>query len=142
MLYNKKQKFIIMYGDGVMGKTFQRYLKMPYRTPNDLRKEHAGSNILIIGSGTSTEGIIKYKQKLRDHFDVIIGVNYTRVDFEDVMDYHMIMEGTPSRMVKHMFHQREYRKDLTCVLNFDNIRFFSKDIPIIKVHRHYFDNQI
>ena len=124
------------------GGKLKRYLSLPYQTPDALRNKHADSNILIIGSGTSTKHLIKYHKKIRDHFDIVIGVNLTCIDFEDVMDYHMIMEGRPQKMIEKIFHQREYRKDLTRVLNFGTTHLFPKDIPIIKVHRHYFDNQI
>ena len=113
----------------------EKFLSFNYPTPEDFRDKHAGSNILIISSGTSTKDLIKYRDKLRDHFDVIIGVNRTCLDFEDALDYHMVMEKNPTSIVKAVFQQREYRRDLTRVLNSDIIEFFPKDLPVVKVFR-------
>ena len=118
-------------------KRIRYYLSLNHPTPDDFKDKHAGSNVLIISSGPSTKDLIKYRDKLREHFDVIIGVNRTCIDFEDVMDYHMIMEKSPKFLVESIFEQREYRRDLTRVLNFDNIEFFPKDFPVVKVFRIY-----
>jgi len=117
----------------------KRYFKMPYETPESLRDAYEDSSVLIIGSGESTSSLLKYKGRLKEYFDIVIGVNLTCLDFEDEMDYHVVMEGYPENMVKKMFRGK-YRKDLTRILNFDNIKFFPDDIPILKARRAFFCN--
>lgn len=117
------------------------YKDMKYKTPEALKGKYAGKSFLIIGSGSSTRDIIKYKDKLKEKFDVIIGINLATLEFEQQMDYHFIIEKNPAKMYKPMKDGLHiYRKDLPRILNWKAIRYFPKDIEIYKATRNRFDN--
>ena len=119
------------------------YQKLNYPTPHDLKNQHTNSDILIIGSGSSTKQLIPYKDKIRGRFDAIIGINLTLLEFEDQMDYHFIIEKNPNKIYGPMISGgRKYRTDLPRVLNWKSIEHFPKDIPIYKATRIKFEEGV
>lgn len=115
---------------------YKAYEALGYETPAVLKDKHLGRSCLIIGSGTSTKDLISYKNKIRNKFDVVIGINLTTMEFEEQMDYHLIVEKNPEKMYKPMSDgTHKYRKDLPRVLNWKAIRHFPKDIKIYKLIR-------
>lgn len=121
--------------------SFSGYLDLGgYLTPQDLQDGYKDSSVLIIGTGISTKNLIKYKSELRKRFDIIIGLNFAIKDFEDILDFHIVMEKAPIGIEKEMA-QNGYRRDLIRVLNYKAIKFFPDDIPIIKARREYFNGE-
>jgi hypothetical protein len=112
------------------------YKSCQFPTPAELRRQYIGQRALVIGTGTSTEKLLKYKSKIKERFDVVIGLNFATRDFEDIMDFHMIMEMKPIRMAAEM--SLDYRRDLPRVLNYKAIKYFPKDMNIIKARRESF----
>jgi len=112
------------------------YMSYNLPTPASLRARYDGYSALIIGTGQSTENLLKYKSEIKKHFDIVIGLNYATKDFEDVMDFHMVMEIRPIDMATEM--ALNYRKDLPRILNYKSIKFFPKDMNIIKARREPF----
>jgi len=118
------------------------YNSLNYQTPQHLSNPHKGKRFLIIGSGTSTKKLIPLKNQIRNMFDIVIGINLTTKEFEDQMDYHLIVEKNPQKMYEPMCNGvHKYRKDLIRILNWKAIQYFPKDIPIYKTNRHRFDGK-
>lgn len=118
------------------------YDTLDYSTPQQLAGIHKGKKFLIIGSGTSTKAFVSFKDKIRGKFDVIIGINLTTLEFEDQMDYHLIVEKNPQKMYEPMQNgTHKYRRALPRILNWKAIPYFPKDIIIYKTTRHKFDGK-
>lgn len=115
------------------------YNDLEYQTPSALAGAHPGAKFLIIGAGTSTTKLIPFKDKIRDKFDAVIGLNLTTLGFEDQLDYHLIIEKNPKNMYEPMHNGAHvYRRDLPRILNWKGIHRFPKDFPIYKATRHNF----
>lgn len=117
------------------------YLKLKYKTPHSLKNKYPNSNILILGTGVSTQEIVKYKSRLKERFDAVIGVNFAIKDFEEEMDYHVISE---KGMLNVFINKTDdgkyvYRKDLHRVFNWKIIDKYPKDMNFIKSTRNSFD---
>jgi len=107
-------------------------------TPSDFENKHPGSSVLIIGTGHSTKTLVPYKDQLRGKFDVIVGLNFSTKDFEEQLDYHMILEKNPIKSYESM-KKEPYRKDLPRILNNKSLNKFPKDINAVPATRSYFD---
>jgi len=119
--------------------TPEGYFKLNHKTPAVFEKIHAGKSVLIIGTGPSTSGVIKYKEKLKTRFDVLIGLNFATNDFEDVLDYHVVLEKNPAKTYTEMRKLKEkFRKDLPRILNWKTLDKFPKDLNIFKATRSRF----
>jgi hypothetical protein len=117
-----------------------QYLSMKYKTPQSLKGQHPNSDILIIGTGVSTQKILKYKDRLKEKFDAIIGVNFSTKDFENEMDYHVIAEkGMLKLFMNKVDEKYVYRKDLPRVFNWKIIKKYPNDMNFIKSNRNSFD---
>lgn len=113
------------------------YKRLKYPTPESLQGKYDGY-ALIIGTGSSTAKLLNYKSEIKKHFNVVIGLNFATKDFEDIMDFHIIMEKNPVVMAAEM--SLNYRKDLIRVLNYKSIGLFPKDMNIIKARRDQFQD--
>lgn len=111
-----------------------------YPTPASLKDKHAGQSALIIGTGPSCKQLLDHRDQLRSKFDVIIGLNFSIIDFEQQLDYHLVLENKPTK-VEFWMRQNPHRKDLTRILNNKAIRFFPSDLNIIKADRWDFDGK-
>jgi hypothetical protein len=117
-----------------------KYVEMNHRTPQFLKDKHPNSDILVLGTGVSTAKILKYKERLKEKFDAIIGVNFAIKDFEEEMDYHVIAEkGTIKPFMNVENGNFVYRKDLVRVFNWKIIDKYPKDMTFIKSNRNSFD---
>jgi len=115
------------------------YCKINRPTPDDLKNKHLYSNILIIGTGPSTAKLIKYKDQLRCKFGVIMGLNFSTKDFEDILDYHVILEKDPVGAYTEMNQNKDkFRKDLPRILNWKTLHKFPQDFDIYKATRSNF----
>lgn len=114
------------------------YFSLEYPTPHKFSGVSKGTSALVIGSGPSTSKILEYKNVLKEKFDLVLGVNRTIRDFEDVMDYHIVMEKKPLSIVNDMY-SFGYKRDLPRIINYKAIKHFPKDINIIKARREYFN---
>ena len=52
------------------------YNSINYPKPDELENKYPRSKVLIIGSGPSTQNIIRFKDKIKDKFDLVIVLNY------------------------------------------------------------------
>lgn len=116
------------------------YRNLKYKTPNFLKNSLKDKSILIIGSGNSTAQLLSYKYLLKNYFDAVLGLNLVARDFEDILDYHMIMEIRPTFMAEEL--SKNYRKDLYRIFNYKSIKYFSSDMNIIKARREYFKGRV
>jgi len=116
----------------------KEYLNSNFSTPQILKNKYVGSDALIIGTGNSTSKLIQYKDKLKKKFGVIIGLNFSTKNFEDIMDYRLIVEKKADSFVADL-NGRSYRKDLIHIINWKGINNYPPDIPKIKTTRSNFD---
>lgn len=107
-------------------------------SPEMFEGKHKGSSVLIIGTGHSTKNLVSYKDKLREKFDVIVGLNFSTKDFEEQLDYHMILEKNPIKSYMAMKNE-PYRKDLPRILNRKSLDKFPDDIMAVPSTRSNFD---
>lgn len=119
----------------------EEYLALAYKTPEYLFNTNKDKSVLIIGTGSSTAELIKYKDQIKSKFDVIIGLNFATKNFEDVLDYHVILESNPVAIYSEMNKSgAKYRRDLPRILNWKCIHRFPKDLTTIyKAIRSNFD---
>lgn len=87
---------------------------------NNYRMLYKGARALIIGSGPSTKWIIKYKQNIRTLFDVIIGINSVFIEFDSIMDFHMIPEPNAFMEYKRL-NDTKNKKNIPRIVNMCNI---------------------
>lgn len=123
-----------------MIKASNDYYNLPYKTPNDLKNKYENSKILIIGNGYSTADLIKYRDKFKDHFDVVIGTNWAIRDFEKEMDMFLATEKMLDEMglVKYINKKNDYKKEIKHFINYRAINQFRNDIDKYKITRHPF----
>ena len=115
------------------------YSEVNYKTPNAFKNVHPNQSALIIGTGPSTEELVKYKDKLKDKFDIIIGLNFATNDFEDILDYHVILEKNPARAYTEMKQfPDKFSKAIPRILNWKTLHRFPKDLNIYKATRANF----
>ena len=118
------------------------YLKMKLKSPSIFKDTFVGKSALIIATGMSTRNMVKYKDVLKDKFDVIIGLNFSTVDFEDQLTHHLLLEKKPVQSYEDMKkNPKKYRKDLPRILNFKGLHRFPQDLNIIKATRTNFDGK-
>lgn len=115
----------------------RQYLDKKYATPQKYQGRFPGSKVIIIGTGNSTAGLIKHKNAIRDVFDVVIGLNYATKDFEDIMDFRLIVEKKADGFLADL-HNRKYKKSLVHIINWKSIDQYPKDLPLIKTTRSNF----
>lgn len=117
-----------------------KYIDLKYETPQFLKDRHPKSDVLILGTGVSTQKTLIYKERLNEKFDAVIGVNFSIKDFEQEMDYHVISEkGIIKPFINKEDGKYVYRKDLTRVFNWKIIDKYPNDMSFIKSNRNSFD---
>jgi hypothetical protein len=105
-----------------------------YSTPEIFKDGYMGKSALIIGSGPSVQNIKKFESRLRNYFDVVIGVNFAILDFENVLDYHLVLEDKPTR-VAFLTRITRCRTDLPRILSYKAIRYFPLHLKIIRAKK-------
>lgn len=115
----------------------EAYAKMEYPSPNIFKNKFVGKNAIIIGTGMSTKKLVQYKDRLRDIFDVVIGLNFSILDFDEQMTHHLLIEKKPVAIYTELKNTK-YRRDLPRILNFKGLHRFPKDLNIIKATRTNF----
>ena len=119
-----------------------KYVSTPYKTPNDYKNKYSGATGLIIGTGVSTSNILPYKDELKKHFDVIVGVNFATKDFESQMDFHVVAEKDPVNIYVEMNKPDiNNRLDLPRVFNWKTIPKYPKNLNFIKMMRNPFSGK-
>jgi hypothetical protein len=114
----------------------KEYADLSYPTPNMFVNKYKGKSALVIGTGVSTEKLLEVKGKLKQKFDVIIGINGAVKDFEDELDFHIVIDRLQVWMIeKKGWFDGEYRKDLPRILNWKSSFRFPQDLNIIKTPR-------
>lgn len=116
------------------------YETLRYATPDMFKDKYIGSKVLIIGTGHSTKNLVQYKDQLKEKFDIIVGLNFSTKDFEEQLDFHMILEKNPVKSYESM-KSEPYRLDLPRILNWKSLTKFPKDILAIKATRNNFDGK-
>ncbi len=86
----------------------------------------------IIGTGPSTAKLLKHKHLLNNF--TVIGLNFSIKDFEENLDYHIVMEKEPNVIYNYM-KNNPYREDLPRIINKIPLRFFPKDANLIPAVR-------
>jgi len=124
-----------------MLKVLKPYIDMDSPTPESFAGKHKDSKVLIIGCGPSASKLIEYKDKINDVFDVVIGVNGANIEFEDQMNFHMVMEKDCPQAYGHML-DNGYSRDMPRILNWKSRSKFPKDINYIKSVRNDFDGTV
>lgn len=108
-----------------------------YPTPQDFVGKNVGGKALIVGCGPSTERILKYRDVIKEKFDVVIGLNVAVVDFGDVMDYHLVIDRLPSWIIHKLqwFLGDIYDKQMPRILNWKSAHRFPQDLNIVQTPR-------
>lgn len=118
------------------------YYRLQLPEPTIFENQYVGKTALIMGTGMSTQNMIKYKNKINKKFDVVIGLNFCIKDFEENLTHHLVLEKNPHSLYVEMEKSKNYRKDLPRILNWKTLYHFPKDLFIIKAARNYFDGVI
>ena len=119
------------------------YKKMQYKDPSALKNKHKNGDILIIGTGMSTNGFKKYKEKINDKFDAVIGVNFCILNFEDVLTYHIIIEKNSVALYNYMKKNIQIcRKNVPRIINYKGIHRYPKELNLMKTTRTNFNGKI
>lgn len=117
------------------------YESIPLPKPDSLEGSAPGSSVLIIGSGHSTRDLLKYKDKLRSHFDKIIACNHSFTAFDDVIDFHLVTEKTSKTSNNNVYKalcDGNYRTDVTRIVNWKGLELYPKKYKKIKATRTNF----
>lgn len=110
--------------------------------PSTFEGEAPNSKVLILASGHSTKKIMDRKCDLHKFFDKIIVCNYAFEYFDDIADYHLVVEKT-SRTSTNDVHQRlahgNFRLDLPRIVNWKGIGLYPEKYNLIKTARSNFN---
>ena len=121
--------------------TWEGYFKCPLKTPEEFIGTKPNSKVLVIGSGDSTADIIKYKYNLKDKFDAVICLNYAFQDFDDVSDFHVVVENqkkTDPITVPGFIDAGNYRSDIPRLVNWQSYLLYNPNHNLYKVTRSNF----
>jgi hypothetical protein len=117
----------------------EAYKSIKYKTPQGFKDMHKGQSVLIIGTGPSTANLVQYKGCIKCKFGAVIGLNFATNDFEDLLDYHVILEKNPDMAYTEMKNEPDrFRKDLPRILNWKTLDKFPQDLNIYKATRENF----
>lgn len=121
---------------------------MPYKdvklpTPDIFKNKFKGKNALIISSGHSTSKILNRKDEIRKKFDVIIVVNYAFQYFDDIADFHLVVEktskSTKNNIIYKLLNEGDYRTDMPRIINWKGINLYDDRYNKVKTTRYNFN---
>jgi hypothetical protein len=119
------------------------YKDVKLQTPSVFRNKFLGKSALVISSGHSTSNILESKRKIRENFDVIIVVNYAFQYFDEIVDFHIVVEKTSKSTKNNIIHELlskgDYRTDVPRIINWKGINLYDKRYNIFKTTRNNFD---
>ena len=91
------------------------------------KNKHVGGKILIVGCGNSAAKLIPYKNKVHSYFDAVIGANKAFVEFDSIMDYHLVTEKI-TEITKDLFakilNTGNFNVNIPRMINFKGLRYF------------------
>jgi hypothetical protein len=119
----------------------QGYFDCTLKTPEEFIGIKPNSKVLVVSSGPSTSKILKYKDKLKNKFDAVICVNYSFRDFDDVSDFHIIVERqkkTDPITVPGALDKKNYRTDLPRLVNWNGSELYDSKYNLYKTTRSNF----
>jgi len=109
-----------------------------FPTPAKFKGDYEGKTALIIGAGPTSERLFKYQDRLREKFDVIVGINGTPMDFPD-MDFNVVMDRMSYKSLKDLgWFGRDADRKLPRILNYPSVHRFPQDLNIIQTRRNTF----
>jgi hypothetical protein len=124
---------------------------MPYddiklKTPDAFKNTFLGKSALVISSGHSTEKLLKYKDHIKEKFDVVIVVNYAFQFFDDVMDFHVMVEKISksskiNNTMPDLLQNGNYRTDVPRIINWKGIDQYDKRYNLHKTGRCNFNGK-
>lgn len=117
------------------------YIKCALPTPEEFIGTKPGSDVLIVSSGESTSKLIPYKNKLRKKFDAIICVNYAFREFDDVSDFHIVVErqkDTDPITVPRAINNGVFRSDIPRLVNWNGSGLYNQKHNLYKTTRSNF----
>jgi hypothetical protein len=117
--------------------SYDYYLEKKYPTPEIFSGLYRNSSALIIGTGPSTSKLLKHKHKVKDIFDVVIGVNFSILDFDDYLDFYLCAENKPQLLINE-FKKNKYKKDIPRLVSYISIDRWPKNFNLFKIHRDTF----
>jgi hypothetical protein len=106
---------------------------------NTFQNKYVGKKVLIIGCGCSAANFIPLKEKLHNYFDIVIGCNKAFVEFDSVMDYHLVTEKTTKNNgydLAQKLNDGNYSKEMPRFINRKGLDFYDENkyniIPITR----------
>lgn len=119
------------------------YKDIKLKTPDDFKNKFIDKSVLIISSGHSTGKIVNRKNEIRDRFDVIMVVNYAFQYFDDIVDFHLVVEktskSTKNNFIHRLLREGDYRKDTPRIVNWKGIDLYDKRYNLCKTTRNNFN---
>lgn len=122
-------------------KALQGYFDCKLKTPEGFTGSFPNSKVLIISGGESTAKILDCKYKVKKKFDAIICVNYSFRDFDDVSDFHIVVERqkkTDPITVPGALDEKKYRTDLPRLVNWNGSDLYNSRYNLYKTTRSNF----
>ncbi len=120
--------------------SYDYYLEQDYLTPEVFKGLYQDNSALIIATGPSTSKLLKHKNKIKDMFDVVIGVNFSILDFDDCLDFYLSTENKPYSHISE-FKENKYRVDIPRIVSYITIDRWPQDLNLFKVYRDTFDRK-
>ena len=120
---------------------WQGYFDCSLKTPEEFIGTKPNSKILVIGSGDSTAKLLQYKDKLHDKFDAVICLNYSFREFDDVSDFHIVVENqkpTDPITVPGAVNDGNYRLDIPRIVNWQGHDLYDPKHNLYKTTRSNF----
>lgn len=119
------------------------YKDVALKTPEIFKNKYLGKSALVISSGHSTRQILERKEEIRKKFDVIIVVNYAFQYFDDICDFHLVVEKVSEKAKINNFIYKllidgDYSKDVVRVVNWKGIGEYGKKYNLCKTARFAF----
>lgn len=120
--------------------SYEYYLKEDYPTPDIFKDTYSDKTAFIIATGPSTSGLLKHKDNIKNKFDVIIGVNFSILDFDEYLDFFVCTENKPHTLIGE-FKKGKYNKKIPRLVSYISIDSWSQDFNIFKVYRDSFNRK-
>ena len=120
--------------------SYDYYLEQDYPTPEVFKGLYQDNSALIIATGPSTSKLLKHKNNIKNIFDVVIGVNFSILDFDDCLDFYLSTENKPYSLMDE-FKENKYRVDVPRIVSYITIDRWPQDLKLFKVYRNTFNRK-